>query len=58
MFTPEIIVKDDGVYQQKVLGTDIDRKELNLIDTQLELKLAEKNAKKNGICVQREELHN
>ena len=58
MFSPLIIEKDDGVYQQKVLGEDIERRELNYIDTQLELKLAERNAKNNGICVEREELHN
>lgn len=58
MFPPKKIEQKEGVFLQKVLGREVERHELHLIETQLQIKLGESKAKKSGICMEREELHN
>ena len=57
MFSARVFEKDGVVYRQRVLSEEIDRKELLMLETELNLKLKERKGKTNGICGVREDLH-
>lgn len=45
MFTSKVFEEDGVIYKQKVLCEEIDRRELHLLESELEIKLAERKAK-------------
>lgn len=58
MFAPRVYEEKGVIYKQRVLCEEIERGDLLMIESELELKLEERKAKKQGICGIREDLHN